>query len=161
MALVSFNWESSSISECVKSPIKPALATCYCRTNSYACCKYQKSSILCWVRAGSRRSLLLTGVAAASVLICCAIWLNRMSEFIDKRLQNRGGATASTVYAETPVLGNGTKVTSEWLVRYLSRLKYAKAPQSVPGVSQFSVRSDGVAFARLLRAMNLRARRFW
>ncbi len=55
---------------------------------------------------------------------------------------------SSTLYADIPILNQGTRISPDWLIDYFQRLKYVKVQDSVVKAGQYTVKKEGIVFLK-------------
>jgi len=74
------------------------------------------------------------------------------AEKIFERMQNEIQAPqwkiSSTLYADTPIMNEGTQISPDWLIDYFHRLKYVEVADSVVKPGQYTVKKEGIVFLK-------------
>lgn len=67
-------------------------------------------------------------------------------ERMQKQIQAPQWKISSTLYADIPILNEGTQISPNWLIDYFQRLKYVEAKDPVVKPGQYLVKKEGIVF---------------
>jgi penicillin-binding protein 1B len=74
--------------------------------------------------------------------------LENVFDRMQKQIQTPQWKISSTLYADVPILSEGTQISSDWLIDYFQRLKYAETNDPVVKPGQYAVTKEGVVFLK-------------
>lgn len=109
-----------------------------------------------WIRNDEKRDrrrfwyttyVVVFAFAIISLLVT-SHYIVRYNSIIHRHLESHKWALPSTIYADAPVLSEGTPVNADWLVRYLQRLNYVKTERSNLKPGQYSIVKGAVLFRK-------------
>jgi penicillin-binding protein 1B len=67
-------------------------------------------------------------------------------ERMQKQIQAPQWKISSTLYADIPILNEGTQISPNWLIDYFQRLKYVEGKDAVVKPGQYLVKKEGIVF---------------
>ena len=74
--------------------------------------------------------------------------LENVFDGMQKQIRTPQWKISSTLYADVPILNEGTQVSPDWLINYFELLKYAEAKDPVVKPGQYLVKKEGIVFLK-------------
>ena len=104
------------------------------------------------IKNHAQEILSTLGVILTLLVFIIFYRVENIFERMQNEIQGPQWKISSTVYADVPILNEGTRITPDWLVDYFQRLKYIEVEDSVVRPGQYTVKKEGIVFLKRANA---------
>lgn len=88
------------------------------------------------------------GIILTVVLFTFFYRLENVFQRMQNQIQAPQWRISSTLYADTPILNEGTQISPSWLIDYFQRLKYTEVQDPTVKPGQYLVKKEGIVFLK-------------